>query len=44
MLNDMWNSFVNEVETTKKYYEDLEGSIVQANASLNDVCNKFDEQ
>ena len=36
MLNDMWNSFVNEVETTKKYYEDLEGNIVQANANLND--------
>ena len=36
MLNDMWNGLVNEIEATKKRYDDLEVSMVMTNNRLND--------
>ena len=36
MLNDVWSGLVNEVEATKKHYEDLEGNAIQANGHLID--------
>ena len=36
MLNDIWNSLVNDVETTKKRYEELEAAMTMMNDCLND--------
>ena len=36
MLNDVWNSLVNEVEATKKCYNNLEASMVTMSNCLND--------
>ena len=36
MLNNVWNRLVNEVEATKKHYNDLEASMVMTNDQLND--------
>ena len=36
MLNDVWNSLVNEVEATKRCYDELEAAMMALNNHLND--------
>ena len=36
MLNDVWTSLVNEVDTTKRRYEELEAAMMTMNNRLND--------
>ena len=36
MLNDIWSNLVNEVEATKKCYEELEAAMTITNNCLND--------
>ena len=35
MLNDIWNGLVNEVETVKRHYNELETTLMTANECLN---------
>ena len=36
MLNDIWNGLVNDIEATKKCYEELEAAMTTMNDCLND--------
>ena len=36
MLNDIWTNLVNEVEASKKHYEELEAAMMTTNNHLND--------
>ena len=42
MLNDVWTSLVNEVEATKKRYEELEATMTTTNNHLNDGTSTLD--
>ena len=42
MLNDIWNSLVNDVEATKKRYEELEAAMMTTNDHLNDGISALD--
>ena len=42
MLNDVWTSLVNEVEATKKCYEELEATMTMTNDHLNDGISALD--
>ena len=36
MLNDIWNSLVNDVENTKRHFDELEAASMATNECLND--------
>ena len=42
MLNNVWTSLVNEVEATKKHYEELEAAMMMTNDHLNDGISALD--
>ena len=42
MLNDVWTSQVNKVETTKKRYEELEAAMMMMNDCLNNGISTLD--
>ena len=42
MLNDIWNGLVNNVEATKKRYEELEAAMMMMNDCLNDGISALD--
>ena len=42
MLNDIWSNLVNEVEATKKRYEELEAAMMITNDCLNDGISALD--
>ena len=42
MLNDIWSNLVNEVEATKKRYEELEAAMTITNDRLNDGITALD--
>ena len=42
MLNDVWTSLVNEVEATKKRYEELEAAMTTTNNCLNNGISALD--
>ena len=42
MLNDVWTSLVNEVNATKKHYEELEAAMMTTNNHLNDGISALD--
>ena len=42
MLNNIWTSLVNEVEATKKCYEELEAAMTTMNDHLNDGISTLD--
>ena len=42
MLNDIWSNLVNEVETAKKRYEELEAAMTIMNDHLNDGISALD--
>ena len=42
MLNDIWNSLVNNVEATKKRYEELEAAMTTMNDRLNNKISTLD--
>ena len=42
MLNDVWSGLVNEVETSKRHYDELEVASVTTNEHLNDAINALD--
>ena len=42
MLNDVWTSLVNEVDATKKHYEELEVAMMMTNNHLNDGISTLD--
>ena len=42
MLNDVWTRLVNEVNTTKRHYEELEAAMTTTNNHLNDGISVLD--
>ena len=42
MLNNIWSNLVNEVESTKKHHEELEGAMMIMNDRLNDGISALD--
>ena len=42
MLNDVWTSLVNEVDATKKHYEELEAAMMMTNNCPNDGISALD--
>ena len=42
MLNDIWSNLVNEVESTKKRHEELEGAMTITNDRLNNGISALD--
>ena len=42
MLNNVWNSLVNEVEATKRHYDKLEAAMTTMNNRLNDGITALD--
>ena len=42
MLNDIWSNLVNEVEASKKRYEELEATMTTTNDRLNDGISALD--
>ena len=42
MLNDTWSNLVNEVEATKKHYEEMEAAMTTTNDHLNDGISVLD--
>ena len=42
MLNDVWSNLVNEVEASKKRYEELEAAMMTMNDRLNDGISVLD--
>ena len=42
MLNNIWSGLVNEVETSKRRYDELEAATVTTNDCLNDALNALD--
>ena len=42
MLNDIWSNLVNEVEASKKRYEELEAAMTTTNDRLNDGISSLD--
>ena len=42
MLNDIWNGLVNDIEATKKWYEELEAAMTMTNDRLNDGISALD--
>ena len=42
MLNDVWTSLVNKVDTTKRRYEELEAAMMTMNDCLNDGISTLD--
>ena len=42
MLNDIWSNLVNEVEATKKRYEELEAAMTTTNNRLNNGISALD--
>ena len=42
MLNNVWTSLVNEVEATKKRYEELEAAMTTTNDCLNNEISTSD--
>ena len=42
MLNDIWSNLVNEVEASKKHYEELEAAMTTTNDRLNDGISALD--
>ena len=42
MLNDVWTSLVNEVNATKRCYEELEATMTTTNDCLNDGISTLD--
>ena len=42
MLNDIWSNLVNEVEASKKHYEELEAAMTTTNDHLNDGISALD--
>ena len=42
MLNDIWNGLVNDVEATKKHYEELEAAMTTTNNCLNNGISALD--
>ena len=42
MLNDVWTSLVNEVDTTKRCYKELEATMTMMNDCLNDGISALD--
>ena len=42
MLNNVWNSLVNEVNATKRHYEELEAAMMMVNDCLNDGISTLD--
>ena len=42
MLNDIWSNLVNEVEASKKRYEELEAAMTTMNDRLNNGISALD--
>ena len=42
MLNNIWNGLVNDVEATKKHYEELEAAMTTTNNCLNNGISALD--
>ena len=42
MLIDIWNGLVNDIEATKKHYEELEAAMTTMNDRLNDGISALD--